>query len=166
MKVLCLSRWAPYPADNGAKIRIFNIIRVLARRHDLSLLAFGGGGSTATADQIDGVRPYCSHVELVPYRVFRPGQFKAVAGLFSPQPRSMVDTYSQHMRSAVQRELRRHEPDVVLASQIDMAAYAVGLSGVPAVLEELELSLVKDAVQHARTVRQRVRTELDFEYFL
>src|SRR5438105_12962320 len=114
MKVLCLSRWAPYPADNGAKIRIFNIIRVLARRHDLSLLAFGGGGSTATADQIDGVRPYCSHVELVPYRVFRPGQFKAVAGLFSPQPRSMVDTYSQHMRS------RSEEHTSELQSRVDL----------------------------------------------
>jgi glycosyltransferase involved in cell wall biosynthesis len=72
----------------------------------------------------------------------------------------MVDTYSQHMRSAIQGELRRREPDVVLASQIDMAAYAVGLSGIPAVLEELEVSLFKDAVEHARTLRQRVRTTL------
>jgi polysaccharide biosynthesis protein PslH len=160
MNVLFLSRWSPYPADNGSKIRIFNIIRVLAGRHDLSLLAFTDSPGGAITDQVEGIRRYCSHVQLVPYQAFRPGELRAIAGFFSPQPRSVVATQSQQMRSAIEDELRRRRPDVVLASQLDMLAYAIGLRGVPAVLDELEVSLFRDAVQHARTFHQRVRTTL------
>ena len=43
MRVLFLSRWLPYPTDNGSKIRIFNILRQLSSRWDVSLahLAMG-----------------------------------------------------------------------------------------------------------------------------
>ena len=40
MNVLFLSRWFPYPPDNGSKIRAFNLIRRLSLRHEVDLISF------------------------------------------------------------------------------------------------------------------------------
>lgn len=41
MKILFLSRWFPYPTNNGSKIRIYNLLRGLSQLHDVTLLSFG-----------------------------------------------------------------------------------------------------------------------------
>lgn len=38
MKILFLSRWFPYPTNNGSKIRIYNLLRGLSQLHDVTLL--------------------------------------------------------------------------------------------------------------------------------
>lgn len=40
MKILFLSRWFPYPMNNGSKIRIYNLLRGLSRHHEVTLLSF------------------------------------------------------------------------------------------------------------------------------
>lgn len=164
MKILFLSRWSPYPADNGAKIRILNVIRALARRHDISLLTFEeaaeDGAGAASQDSSHALGAYCSRVQVFPYAGFQPGSFRAVRGFISNKPRSLVDTYSPAMADAAQIEVDRQRPDVVVASQIDMLPYALSLGHVPAVLEELELSLYRDAVQHARTLGEALRSRM------
>jgi len=40
MRILFLSRWYPFPADNGSRIRIYNLIRQLARCHEVHLISF------------------------------------------------------------------------------------------------------------------------------
>ena len=38
MRILFLSRWFPYPPDNGSRIRIFHLIKGLAAHHTLDLM--------------------------------------------------------------------------------------------------------------------------------
>ena len=40
MKILFLSRWFPYPMNNGSKIRIYNLLRGLSQHHEVTLLSF------------------------------------------------------------------------------------------------------------------------------
>ena len=40
MKILFLSRWFPYPINNGSKLRIYNLLRGLAQEHEITLLSF------------------------------------------------------------------------------------------------------------------------------
>ena len=40
MRILYLSTWFPYPFDNGAKIRVYHLLRALGARHEVSLLSF------------------------------------------------------------------------------------------------------------------------------
>ncbi|HXV42073.1 MAG TPA: glycosyl transferase family 1, partial [Anaerolineae bacterium] len=88
MKILFLSRWFPYPPDNGSKIRIFNLLKHLSTRHEVDLISFAT--ETVTEEQSGVMRRYCRRVEVVPYRPFQPGRFKAMLGFFSSQPRSVI----------------------------------------------------------------------------
>src|SRR5687767_7807338 len=142
--MLLLSRWYPYRPDNGSKIRILNMIRQLACRHDVSLVSFVEGPAGTEVDVEDSVREACVEVQTVPYRRFRPNSPKAALGLLSLQPRALVDTFRPEMQSAAALTLDRRGCDVAIASQLDMMPYGCGLRGVPLVLEELELSTYRD----------------------
>jgi hypothetical protein len=70
MKILFLSRWFPFPADNGSKLRIFNLLKITARSHQVDLVSFA---SEAVSDRrIEGLKPYCGKVRTVVFRDFNP----------------------------------------------------------------------------------------------
>jgi glycosyltransferase involved in cell wall biosynthesis len=142
--ILFLSRWFPYPADNGSKIRILGLLQQLARRHSVSLLSFLGPDEPEHAHRVAALQEYCDQVEVVPYHDFQPRSARALAGFFSPRPRFLVDTYHPEMASAVARAARTRTYDLVVASQLDMAPYALGQHDTPAILEELELASFRE----------------------
>ena len=159
MRILFLSRWLPYPPDNGSKIRIHNILRQLSRRHEVALLAFRDSAERADDGVLRALRENCRSVQVLPYRSFSPSSPKALLGLLSTTPRSLVDTHSKEMAAAVSDEFGRNGSDVVVASQLAMAPYALMLPEVPALLEELELSALLDRVRQSRWPR-RLRSAL------
>jgi len=158
MRILFLSRWLPYPADNGSKLRIFNLLRQLSATHDIDLVALddSGAGSVAPAP----LRALCASCQVVPYRAFRPNGPRAIAGAFSSKPRFLVDTNRTEVADCVARVVQAHAPDMVLASQLDMVPYALAMQGTPRVLEELEVSRYLDAVRRAQGPRRRIRAAL------
>jgi len=93
---------------------------------------------------------FCASVGTVPYRPFRPGGWKARLSFFSPQPRSVTDTYSREFAGQVEQIGCQAGIDLVIASQIDMLPYPLRLPSVPRVLDELQVSVV-----HAEYVEQR-----------
>ena len=138
MNVLFLSRWFPYPPDNGSKLRVFNLIKHLASSHEVDLVTFA---SEAVAEErVAAMRQYCRLVAPVLYEAFEPNRLKALLGFFSRQPRSAVDTYSVEMARIIERLATERSFDVVIASEIDMVPYAMDVSGVPRVFEEAELA--------------------------
>ncbi len=159
MRILFLSRWFPYPPDNGSKIRIFNILKQLSRRHDVDLVTFYEGTDRANEGSIGALSEVCSDVRAVPYRPYRPTSAKAVVGLLSKQPRHLVDTHSPALKATIEEELTRKQYDLVIASQLAMAPYAVAIHGVPTILEELELSVFADAAATG-SMAKRARCQL------
>src|SRR5215813_9209360 len=124
------------------------MLKHLARRHEIALLAFDDEGRANKDWMRARLADYCSTVRVLPYRGFRPGHALGLLGFLSPQPRSLVDTHSPDMSAAVEDALlHRRAFDVMVASQIDMLPYALPHRDVPAVLEELELSGLLDAVR-------------------
>jgi len=65
-------------------------------------------------------------------------------GFLAPVPRSVVATHSGRMREAVVEETDRFRPDVVVFSQLGTAVYASFVRGVPKLLEELEVTVMKE----------------------
>jgi glycosyltransferase involved in cell wall biosynthesis len=166
MRILFLSRWFPYPADNGSKLRVLNMLRRLSRRHEVSLISFVGEGEQVESS-LFALRRYCADIKVLPYRGFRPTSVRALAGLFSMQPRSLVDVHSDEMKHAIAAEISRKTPDLIIASQIDMVPYAIHLRGVPLVLDELEISSIRDAATRATPIGlRRVFTWLKLSIYL
>jgi hypothetical protein len=103
MNILFLSRWFPFPTNNGSKLRVAGLLRGLAKHHAVTLLSF--------ADQPDvspdapELRSLCSEVHVVPWREFDPNSRRARLGLFSLQPRFLLDTHSEEMAGLIRRAL-------------------------------------------------------------
>lgn len=142
MNILFLSRWFPYPMNNGSKIRIYNLLRGLSRHHEVTLLSFAD--QPGVSPEAPEIRAVCSKVEVVPWREFDPNTWRARLAILDPKPRSVVDTFSPGMAGAITRVLSEGRFDLVIASQLQMAAYYPYFRNVPAVFEELEIGLFHD----------------------
>jgi polysaccharide biosynthesis protein PslH len=158
MNILFLSRWFPYPVNNGSKLRVAGLLRGLAKHHVVTLLSF--------ADQPD-VSPHapelqsiCSEVHVVPWREFDPHSRRARLGLFNLQPRFLLDTHSEEMADLIHRLISGKKYDLIIASQLSMAAYYPCFGGVPAIFEELELGHFHDKPAEAAGLIKRLRLSL------
>ena len=158
MKILFLSRWFPYPADNGSKLRIYNLLKGLSRKHSITLLSF------AERPDADPCRPeiqtVCSEAYAVRWEEFEPSSLKARLGLLSSKPRSIIDTYSPEMAGKISRILKEDDYDLVIASQLPMAAYHPSFNGVPSIFEELELGSAFAAFRRAEIDPKGLRDRL------
>jgi glycosyltransferase involved in cell wall biosynthesis len=135
VRILFLSRWYPYPPDNGSKIRVFGLLRALCEQHEVTLISFRDPSETAVPPAPGGPRD----IRVCDYREFRAGSGRALAGVVSATPRFLVDTHSAEMERLIADAVRGTRYDVVIASQLSMAAYHRGFAGVPAIFEEVEL---------------------------
>ncbi len=158
MRILFLSRWYPFPADNGSKIRIYNLIKELARRNDIWLVSFAE--EQIDVPRIEGMRALCRGVDIVQYRRFNPGGAKAALSLLASKPRSVIDTFSPELQARVEALADQNPFDCVVASQIDMAPYALAVKGVPRILEEIEISIYAEQARRAEGVANKLRKHL------
>ena len=160
MKILFLSRWFPYPTNNGSKLRIYNLLRGLAPHHEITLLAF--------ADQPDieleapEIASICQQIRTVPWRPFNPHSMRARLGFLSMTPRSAIDTYSLEMQQYIRQILSNEAYDLVIASQWSMAGYSNYFQEVPALFEEVEVGLFFQQYAQAASFRKRFRYGLSW----
>lgn len=155
MRILFLSRWFPYPANNGSKLRIYNLLRGLGRVHAVDLVSFYDPAE-GPAD-LDGLRGICQSVKVTAWHEYDPASPGALRGWLSPLPRSVLDTYSAEMSRAVQRALAARHYDLLIASQIDMAHYAVEQDQLPILLEEAEVGVYAQRAKRADSLAGRLR---------
>ncbi len=158
MRVLFLSRWFPFPPDNGSKIRIFHLLKALAVRHTVHLVSFTA--EAVSEAQLAALRPHCASMDTVPYQPFRPSSWKALAGFFSPRPRSVEDTFSPALQQAAARIAQTVAPEVVIASQVDMTPYALALPVRRKIFEELELATLHEQYTRAVSLPRKLRAGL------
>ena len=69
---------------------------------------------------------------------------RARLAMFSFKPRSIVDTFSSEMAQAITETLNEQQYDLVIASQLQMAAYYPYFQDVPAIFEEFEIGFFHD----------------------
>ncbi|MCC6177939.1 MAG: glycosyltransferase [Chloroflexi bacterium] len=154
MRVLFLSRWYPYPADNGAKIRVFNLLRQLSRRHEVSLVTFAESTDRVDDETLTVLLSTCDDVQVVPYRPFFPSVGRALRGLLSSTPSYLVDTFSQEFASAVESRLSTRDIDLVICSELATMPYARRPGGAPALVDELMLSMFRPDGQRSHQLAE------------
>lgn len=155
MKILFLSRWFPDPPNNGSKIRILNLLRVLAENHQISLLSFNDEPEKPA--QVERLESLCEQVITVPWKAFEPTSKRSVLGFFNLKPRSLIDTFSYEMAQQIQAMLTEQAFDVVIASQIEMASYYPYLNGQAAIFDEIEIGIPLDRYLKSSSMGGRVR---------
>lgn len=139
MRILFLSRWYPFPADNGSKLRIAGLLRALCAEHEVTLISFVDPEEAREPEPPSPPGPVA--IQVCPFREFRAGSARALAGFLSPTPRFLIDTFSPSMDAAIRRAVANHRFDLVIASQVSMAAYHRSFCSIPAMFEEVELGI-------------------------
>jgi glycosyltransferase involved in cell wall biosynthesis len=157
MRIIFVSWWWPYPANNGSKIRIYNLLRQLATAHDISLLSFADAGE-ATPEQIAHLREFCCEVEPVAKPTYQVMSVQATLGYFSRWPRSLMDTYSEMMAQHVQQAAAN--ADLIIVSQMQTLRYLDSAPHLPAILEEIEVTGFHERVERAVGASARLRRQL------
>lgn len=158
MKILFLSRWFPYPVNNGSKLRIYNLLRGLSKHHDVTLLSFAD--QPDVSPEAPELQSTCSEVHVVPWREFDPHSRNARLGLLGLKPRFLTDTYSAEMENTIRSLISRKGFNLVIASQLSMASYHESFGGLPALFEEVELGLFHDGAAYAGGFLKRLRLSL------
>jgi glycosyltransferase involved in cell wall biosynthesis len=121
MRILYLTTWYPYPADNGSKIRVYHLLRALGTRHRVTLLSFAFG--TSEPGQQNDLHRFCTEVQAIPVNPFERKQILPGMQFLSLQP--VVTRPVPAMSRAVQDTLARTSFDVAIASTEVTATYAL-----------------------------------------
>lgn len=167
MNLVVLSAWFPCPPDNGSRLRAFYLLRHLAARHRVRLVAgrqTDRQGDDAPSD--DDLRALlgCESAVSVAWRWHQEGQRGALRALLSPTPRSILETDNPPLRDAVRAHLAL-PTDAVLVLELGMAPFlppASARTGAmpPVVLDQVEMSGLTQARHDAPNARARLRAGL------
>ncbi len=161
MKVLVVSAWCPYPADNGSRLRAYNLIRELsAQGHALSLIALGQDDSDLAGAQAPLEKLCTGGVTLFPSRFFQSGTWRARLGFFSPKPRMLLDTFQPDAARAINRECRSPGYDAILALEFGIAHYIPADAAAPCVLDQVEVSSFVREARESASLKKRLRLGL------
>ena len=120
MDILVVAPYPPYPPRFGGAARIFHLVRVLARRHRVTLLCFG---SPDEAAQMGPLRALCEELWTVDYPAAR--CWKRLYQLRSLAGRAYAAYLhdSPRMAAVLRRLLARRRFDVVQLEFGDLAGY-------------------------------------------
>ena len=154
MNILFLSSWYPYPPDNGSKLRVYNLLRALAKKHTIFLISFAERPPTNPPPELKAL---CQEIYAVPRPAYNPGSARALTGLLSLTPRSVLDTYQPLMAAQIEKVLQEKAIDLVIASQWRTAAYQTTFAHIPAIYEEVETGVLSSKVTQAASPLQRLR---------
>jgi sugar transferase (PEP-CTERM/EpsH1 system associated) len=135
VRILLITQVVPYPPDSGPKVKTFNVLRHLAKRHDIHLLSYSRSDAEERAART--LARYCSDVTTVPLsRSKLLDLANLVRSVFDGRPFLIARDDSRAMRSKIADLMDRNAFDAVHADQLTMAQFAEALSVHPRVLDE------------------------------
>ncbi len=153
MNILFLSAWYPYPANNGSKLRIYNLLRGLTQKHAVHLISFT---DKPNPDQSQ-LEEMCASVQAVNWVENQLSGGDRMMAKLSSTPFSFLDTFSDEMVSAINDVLDTQQIDLIIASQIKTASYAPYFRNIPAIFEEVELGVMYEQFAAAESAKSKLR---------
>ncbi|HEX6707562.1 MAG TPA: TIGR03087 family PEP-CTERM/XrtA system glycosyltransferase [Albitalea sp.] len=147
MRILFLSHRFPYPPTFGSKVRAFNVIRHLARDHEVSVLSLAR--SAEEQAEAAGIAPFCAGHRAM--RVHNPLQAaKMVALLPTRTSASEAFFHSGAMQREVDRLVDERRIDFVFAHCSAVGRYVEHVQGLPKLIDYCDVDSRKwlDYVPH------------------
>jgi polysaccharide biosynthesis protein PslH len=124
MRVLLLTQVLPYPPDSGPKIKTYHVIKYLAQRHRVTLVAFVR--DTDKPEYIAHLKTLCERVITVPIQRAASRDLVFLGkSLLSGQPWMMLRDERPEMRTALAELAATSQFDIVHADQLNMGQYAL-----------------------------------------
>lgn len=136
MHILWIKTELLHPVDKGGRIRTYQMLRALARQHEVTYLTLDDG--TAAPDAIARATEYCARVEVVPFTPPAKGSagfYAALLGnLLSPLPYAIARYEVPALRERLRTICRERKVDVVVCDFLAPSINVPDDLGVPVIL--------------------------------
>lgn len=138
-RLLLLAQTLPFPPDGGVNIRIYNVMRLLARQYDVTLLCFMRRAERQTPGAVaQGIAGLMPHADVAVFPI--PQEYNRLRLLWD-HLRSVITRRAYTWYSYESRDYRdrlrelvaERDFDIVQIDSLDLAAYLPELDGLPVV---------------------------------
>lgn len=135
MKILFLTSRVPYPPWRGDKLRTFNILKQMAKDHEIHLVSFYATKNEKRSAQ--KLKKYVKKIDLIPMLINQ-SKLQVYTSFLSPLPAQNFYYYSPKMKQAVENALEQ-KPDLIYCHLFRMAPYVQKARGVYKILDLTDL---------------------------
>ena len=120
LNILFVANRFPFPPFRGDKLKIYNLTRRLAAKHDLFLVTFYE--KREELNYLKDIQPYFKEIELVYLPKWR-SVLNGIPALFSSTPLQLAYFKSSKMKRMVQFAIDQYDIDVVHTQHLRMSQY-------------------------------------------
>lgn len=142
MNILWLSQNVPYPPTTGALQRNYNLLKGVASRHNVYLIAFNQKALLPTEREVEeankALKKLCAHVEIlpIPSDASKVAWYKLVLlSLLTRDPYTVNWLKSNEMHSKIKEAMHKIKFDLVHYSTISLVEYVNDAANLPKVLD-------------------------------
>lgn len=137
MKILIILSRVPYPLDKGDKLRAFNQIKHLSKKHEIILCALSDIHQPADNDTITTLKQYCSYIKII--HLSRLSIFlNIIKALFNGAPLQIGYFYSYKAQKQVDDLIAKHNPDHIYCQLIRTTEYVKKYNHIPKTLDYMD----------------------------
>ena len=146
MKILFAGAYLPYPLNSGGRIRSYYLLRELAARHEVHLLAF----SHEEQPELTPLHEMCRSVKTVPAPVRPSGAVHRVLRLLRSPEDIVVGRNSCEMERELRDYLDRETWDLLVLDDLGTEKYVREAGQIPVLLSKhnCEWQLLRRYIQH------------------
>ncbi len=123
MRILVIADYLPYPLIGGDRIRIYNLLRRVARRHEVSLAAFLE--KPTDIEGVEHLKQFCAHVETVNFQ--QRSRIMKAPGMFgyalSGKPPELYLLHSDELVEKIKRLTATMDFDILQIEHARMGLY-------------------------------------------
>jgi sugar transferase (PEP-CTERM/EpsH1 system associated) len=120
MKLFFLLPRVPYPTEKGDKLRAFNQLKQLSRKHEIILCALNDSFLHEDAEEV--LSTYAKHVYII--NISRASIYlHLIKTLFSDKPLQVGYFYNKRINKIIHSLIDKHKPDHIFCQLIRMAEY-------------------------------------------
>ncbi|MFP4465606.1 MAG: glycosyltransferase [Candidatus Goldiibacteriota bacterium] len=158
MKILAVSPVFPYPANDGDKLRIYNMLKELKKEYRIHLVCFALPGEENFASKLKHICEKTTCVGITKKKVLA----GALRGIFGKDPINIRAYRNSEMERAVKRVCAQFEPDAFFAYRLRGAQYAemCGVRGVVDIVDSLALHAERK-IRYERNIFKLIYLFLD-----
>lgn len=159
MRILFLSLRCPYPPQRGDRIRSYNFIKQLSKRHEITLVFFAETDSDI--ESVKHLEPFCKRIEWVRFRRYY-ATLNTAIHCFSRTPLQVHYWYSPQMQNTINKLLDEEDYHLIHAQLFRMGQYVAKAKGIAKVLDlcdSLALNLSRRAELDCTPKRFLVKLE-------
>lgn len=133
MKILMLTPYLPYPLLSGGQIRTYNLLKKLAKKHEVTLFSLIKDNDEKK--YIPELKKYCKEVKVFK-RSSKPFTLKNIfKTTFSSYPFLVIRNHAPQIISAVEKELKKNKYDLIHAETFYMMPH-IPKTSIPTILVE------------------------------